>query len=104
MSLRRGSVERQRAIEEIFVQLFSVLLCSGKSPDDVLTVASACIRSANESLHAPGKLGEEGDAQDIGSILRTWHRQARYLSEDGYPRPLKLAGRNGLRALIGQYY
>lgn len=104
MSHRRGAVERQRAIEEVFIQLFSVLLCSGKGVDDVRAVADSCIKSASEALRAPGKTGEDGDAQDFGSILRTWHRQAKYLSSDGYPRQLKLGGRNGLRALIGQYY
>jgi hypothetical protein len=104
MSLRRGVVERQRAIEEVLVQLFSVLLCSGKSVEDARAAANSCIESARKALQVREKIRDEGDAQDFGSILRTWHRQAKYLTSDGFPRPLQLAGRNGLRALIGQYY
>jgi hypothetical protein len=104
MSLYRGVVERQKAIEEVLVQLFSVLLCSGKSVEDAQATANLCIESARRALQVRGELRDGGDAQDFGSILRTWHRQAKYLTSDGFPRPLKLAGRNGLRALIGKYY
>jgi len=103
MSLHRGVVERQKAIEEVFEQLFSVLLCSGKTVEDVRTTANSCIESARKALEARENI-EDGDAQDFGSILRTWHRHAKYLTPDGFPRPLRLGGRNGLRALVGQYY
>jgi hypothetical protein len=33
--------------------------------------------------------------------LRTWPK---YLSSDGFPRPLRVEGRNGLRALVSQYF
>jgi hypothetical protein len=99
-----GGVERQRAIERVLVQLFSVLLCSGKPVEDARATANSCIESARKALQVREKIQREGDAQDFGSILRTWHRQAKYLTSDGFPRPLRLAGRNGLRALIGQYY
>jgi hypothetical protein len=104
MGLRRGVVERQRAIEEVLVQLFSVLLCSGKNDEGVSQIANSCIESAKKSVQAREKVRDESDAQDFGSILRTWHREARYLTPDGFPRPLRFAGRNGLRALIGRYY
>jgi hypothetical protein len=104
MSQFRRVVEHQKAIEEVLVQLFSVLLCTGKTTEDARNTATSCIESAKKALHARQKIGFNGDAQDFGSILRTWHRQARYLTEDGFPRPLQLAGRNGLRALIGRYY
>jgi hypothetical protein len=104
MSVRRGVVERQKAIEEVLVQLFSVLLCSGKNYEDVRAIANACLEFARRSLLSSEKTRDEADAQDFGSILRTWHRHSRFLTSDGYPRPLRLAGRNGLRALIGQYY
>lgn len=104
MSLRRGVVERQRAIEEVLVQLFSVLICSGQNDENVRSTAYACIESAKAALQAREKIGNEGDPQDFGSILRSWHRQAKYLTPDGFPRPLQLKGRNGLQALISRYY
>jgi len=104
MSLRRGIVERQKAIEEVLVQLFSVLLCSGKNYEDVREIATACLEFAMHSHQSSEKIHGEGDAQDFGSILRTWHRHSRYLTPEGFPRPLKLGGPNGLRALVGTYY
>jgi hypothetical protein len=104
MARYRGVVEHQKAIEEVLVQLFSVLLCTGKTIEDARRTANSCIESAKKTLHTRHKIGVDRDAQDFGSILRTWHRHAKYLTQDGFPRPLQLAGRNGLRALIGQYY
>jgi hypothetical protein len=104
MSQRRIGLERQRAIQEVLVQLFGALLCSGKSDEEVRSCASACIEIAKEEARSRSLIGNITDAQDFGSILRTWHRSAKYLSANGLPRPLPLRGKNGLRALIGVYF
>jgi hypothetical protein len=104
MSQNRIGLERQRAIQEVLVQLFGALLCSGKSYEQVRSCAISCIEVAKEETRARPLIGDTTDAQDFGSILRTWHRSAKYLSTDGLPRPLRLRGKNGLRALIGVYF
>lgn len=102
---RRDAIERQRAIEKVLIQLFGVLLCSGKKEKVVRSIATSCIELARDALQVRERSDhDEGYAQDFGSILRTWHRQAKYLTPDGFPRPLRLTGSNGLHALIGRYY
>jgi hypothetical protein len=104
MSQRRIGLERQRAIQEVLVQLFGALLCSGKSDEEVRSWAISCIELAREEVRSRPLVGNTTDAQDFGSILRTWHRSAKYLSTEGLPRPLRFRGKNGLRALIGIYF
>lgn len=104
MSHGQGLIERQKAIEEVLIQLFSVLLCSGKTDIEVHKLAHTCIDAASAEFRLRNEVVNDTDAQYFGSILRTWHRHARYLTDDGYPRPLSLNGKDGLKALIGQYY
>ena len=96
--------ERQRAIQEVLVQLFGILLCSGKSDDEVRECAISSIKTAKHELRTPLTLSDDSDAQDFGSILRTWHRSAKFLSTDGFPRALRIGGKSGLHALIGMYF
>jgi hypothetical protein len=104
MSQRRTVLERQRAIQEVLVQLFGALLCSGDSEEDVRSCAISCIEMAKGEMRSRRLIRNDTDAQDFGSILRTWHRSSKYLSTDGLPRPLRLGGKNGLRTLIGMYF
>jgi hypothetical protein len=36
--------------------------------------------------------------------LRTWHKDAEFLTFDGLPRPLKIEGRSGLKTLVRKFY
>jgi hypothetical protein len=104
MSHKRFSQEQQRAIQEVLIQLFGILLCSGKSDEELHTYTISCIAAAKHEMQSPLTFADGTDAQDFGSILRTWHRNSKYLSSDGLPRELRLEGKNGLRALIAQYF
>ena len=104
MSRKLVLKERDRAIQEVLVHLFRILLCSGKNPAEVRAYAFSCIEAARREFKQLSLPGEGGDAQDFGSILRTWHKSAKYLSADGHPRALPLAGKYGLRGLIGTYF
>lgn len=101
---KKSLLEQQRAVQEVMVQMFKILFFSGKSEEDVNAFVAACISAAQFEMHQLPQLGENSNAQDFGSILRTWHRQARYLTSDGFPRPLSFEGQNGLRLLIAQYF
>jgi hypothetical protein len=103
MSQKRIVRERQRAIQEVLIQLFGILLCSGKSEDEVRECANSSIEAAKHELRTPPTLSDS-DAQDFGSILRTWHRSAKFLSTDGFPRALQTGGKGGLHGLIGMYF
>jgi hypothetical protein len=98
------SQERQRAVRQVLVQMFEILLYSGMSEDEVRACSDACIASAKHAASFALRTPSKADDQDFGSILRSWHRQARYLSRDGSPKPLSLNGPHGLKALIGSYF
>ena len=48
MSQKRIVRERQRAIQEVLVRLFGILLCSGKSDDEVRECAISSIEAAEK--------------------------------------------------------
>lgn len=102
---RRTSGERTRILRQTLTQLFELQLRSGASDLELAKLARECLAKAQANVEAR-EAGENQtfDAQDYGSVLKTWHRQGQYLSRDGFPRPLSLEGRHGLRRLIGNYY
>jgi len=100
-----NSAERTRILRQTLVQLFELQILAGTSTQVLAGIAHDCVVEANSNA----KIREEGgignlDAQDYGSVLKTWHRQGQYLSKDGFPRPLTIEGKFGLRRLIGSYY
>jgi hypothetical protein len=44
------------------------------------------------------------DIHRLGSVLRSWHKETKYLTADGLPRPLPIVGRHGLKSLIKKHY
>ena len=99
------TAERTRILRQTLVQLFELQIHAGASPSDLAGIAHECVVEAqsNAQVREEGKSGSL-DAQDYGSVLKTWHRQGEYLSKEGFPRPLAIEGKYGLRRLIGSYY
>jgi len=96
--------EQERAIREVLTKMFEILLSSGKDIKQVRSCASDCLEAASNGFQMLYERTHNSDSHEIGSVLRSWHRESRYLSKLGFPKPLPFAGANGLRKLIGRYY
>jgi hypothetical protein len=96
--------ERHRVIQQALVQLFNLQLENGATPSDLRRLSLRCIKLAQEKMRVHASQAEVLDAQDYGSVLKTWHRETNFLSKEGLPRPLRVDGKHGLRRLIGMYY
>jgi hypothetical protein len=96
--------EADGIIRHAIVQLFAVQLAAGASLAELRKFALACAESAPTNVGYSRQSAADTDIHIIGSVLRSWHREARYLSADGNPKPLRINGRGGLRELVGRYY
>src|SRR5262249_39996337 len=98
------SDKRDRVVREAMVQIFALQLRLGASIDEIYAAAQASIRDASRS--AIGRLddGSEPNDYQFAGVLRTWHRETRFLSRLGFPRHLPIRGRNGLHALVTAHY
>ena len=97
--------ERIRILRQTLVQLFELQIHAGASTLELRDIAQDCVNEAHTNARVRKESGNANlDAQDYGSVLKTWHRQGEYLSRDGFPRPLSIEGKYGLRRLIGNYY
>ena len=95
--------ESDRFLREAFVGLLSLKLRSGTTLDGLRDLVDECLRLVGEEYSKGGK--QQGlDIHGLGSVLRSWHKETRYLAEDGTPLPLKLAGKGGLSGLIKNFY
>ena len=103
MKSNRKSTEPDRLLREALVGLLGLKLRSGATMDEVRSLVSDCTDLAGRD----SKLNDRGRVLDIhrlASVLRAWHKETRYLSNDGMPLPLPLKGRLGLSRLIGTHY
>ena len=100
----KSSSERKLVIREAIVQLFALQLSSGTSHEALRLFALDCVESASRKTGIGSHDADGSDVQTIGSFLRAWHRETRYLTKDGLPRPLGIGGKNGLRELICLYF
>lgn len=95
----------ERLIRRALVQLFGLQLRTGISADSVDRLAQECLLEAVRDVGSRSSRNSKVfDAQDYGGVLREWHRDANYLSSDGFPRPLTMTGKHGLRRLIEKFY
>jgi hypothetical protein len=105
MRARKKVREHEQLVRGALVQLFGLQLRSGTAAQELETLARECVdeaaRTAQPRLRPDEMMFE---AQDYGSVLRTWHRETNYLSPTGYPRALSIAGKSGLKNLIERYY
>jgi hypothetical protein len=101
---KKTSEERNRLIRQALIQLFELQLHSGATSEELTQLAHACIAKARNDSSIRLSSSTILDAQDYGTVLKTWHRQAEYLSKSGLPRGLTVNGKFGLRKLIEHYY
>jgi hypothetical protein len=96
-------MKSEHYVEEAVVQLLALKLRTGNSLPKVEEFARRCLAKANcVARDSPSYRGL--DIHRLGSVLRSWHRDAKYLTFDGLPRPLPLQGRAGLKTLVRTYY
>ncbi|MEO8063712.1 MAG: DUF6502 family protein [Pseudomonadota bacterium] len=96
--------DRKLVIREAIVQLFALQLSAGTSLDALRLFALECVESASKETNVCAQGPAGPDVQTFGSLLRTWHRETKYLTKEGSPRPLALAGKNGLRKLVYSHF
>ena len=102
-SLDRKSTESDRFLRQALVGFMGLILRTGASLSELRAITSECALLAAEDAALKGK--QQGlDIHRLASILRSWHRETRYLASDGRPSPLPLGGKSGLRALVSVYY
>lgn len=96
--------EQKRVIREAMIRIFALQLQLGASSEDIQAAASNCIADAIRSVRVSRIDDDHSDVQGFGSLLRSWHRDSRFLSIEGFPRHLRLEGRNSLKSLICAHY
>lgn len=100
---KKDLTESDRFLRQALVGLLGLKLRSGAPIEELRLLIDECLELAkSDSGFANKQLGL--DIHKLGSVLRTWHKETRYLSNDGLPLPLPLFGRVGLRSLINTYY
>jgi hypothetical protein len=103
MTRSRKSQKAARIVREAVVQLFALKLAAGASQEELQYFADQCLDRASKKISAESNRATKPDYHRIGSLLRAWHRETKYLSKDGYPRPLRLAGTPGLNELAHRF-
>jgi Family of unknown function (DUF6502) len=75
----------------ILVAIFEIMLRGGVRTKDLLPI---CVRSIERSEHTSRSMGrcESGGLVTAALVLDAWHRDRRYLSRRGSPRPVRLLG------------
>jgi hypothetical protein len=90
-------------LRQALVGLLQLKLGSGTSLAKVRALANTCVDIAAGEVPIIGR--QQGlDIHRLGSVLRAWHKETRYLSPEGKPSALPLIGKGGLRGLIRAYY
>jgi hypothetical protein len=105
MKASSSGEEHEQLARTALVHLFGLQLRAGLPAAALQALACECALEAKRLFQTSARSETKRfDAQDYGSVLKTWHRDANYLSSDGFPRPLLLTGKYGLRLLIERYY
>lgn len=103
MTKSRKSQKAARIVREAVVQLFALKLAAGASREELQYFAEQCVDQALKKISAESDRAAGTDYHRISSLLRAWHRETKYLSRDGYPKPLRLAGTPGLNELAHRF-
>jgi hypothetical protein len=103
MTTHRVTNESERYAREAITQLFGLQIRAGTSIRALRKLVEESLAIASKNVSG-AKLEKGLDLHRLGSVLRTWHKQTRYLTREGLPRGLGLDGKFGLRSLIRIYY
>jgi hypothetical protein len=105
MKARSTAQEYEQLVRGALVQLLGLKLRAGTSNQELETFVRECVDEATQTIGIGARTQDDVFyAQGYGSVLRTWHRDPSYLSPDGFPKPLAIAGKYGLRRLVERYY
>ncbi len=99
----RRPQEAETVIREAIIQLFSLQIAAGLSKKDLHSFALRCVESAVGQAVLTVSEKDQTDVHHIGSILRVWHRETAYLDRNGFPKPLSMSGKAGLRSLAKRH-
>jgi hypothetical protein len=103
MNTQHTKNESERYAREAITKLFGLQLKTGSSIRALRKLVAECLTAA--SSDASGAKLEKGlGLHRLGSVLRTWHKETRYLTREGLPRSLALNGKSGLSSLIVTHY
>src|SRR5688572_3002464 len=103
MSESRSRMRSEHYVEQAVVQLFALKLRAGTSATQLQKFANECVGRANRTTKQASSY-RGLDIHRLGSVLRSWHRETKYLTHDGLPRPLKSSGRVSLKSLVRRFY
>ena len=103
MKSRRPTKDLDHYAREAITQLLGLQLRAGISEGALRSLVTDCVAAALQSALGPNVQKGLG-LHRIGSVLRTWHKETRYLTQDGLPRSLPIDGKFGLRSLISTHY
>lgn len=95
--------ESDRLLRQALVGLMGLMLRAGGTASELRGISAHCVQRAVAEL-TQSRRKQGLDIHRLASILRTWHKETKYLSIDGRPSPLLLSGKAGLRSLIRVYY
>jgi hypothetical protein len=75
----------------ILAAIFELILRSGVQPNDLLPLCIKALEHAKKTSHVNDKCESDG-LVTAALVLDAWHRNRRYLSAKGTPKPLRLLG------------
>jgi hypothetical protein len=106
--MRKTERSRQRKAKQVvqraITQLLSLQLSAGMTRESLRPFAIECAAAAQSNFDLRVPVEKAADLHNIGSILRAWHKETRYLTPDGLPRALSMGGKLGLRSLAARFY
>lgn len=103
MRMRRRKLKSDEYIQEAITQLLVLKFRYAASGDSVRELIEKCLSDATR-LSGRQQANQGLDIHKLGSVLREWHVNSRYLQADGTPRQLPIRGRGGLTSLIKEFY
>ena len=103
MNTQHTKNESGRYAREAITQLFGLQLRTGTSVRALRKLVAECLTAASSDA-SRAKLEKGLDLHRLGSVLRTWHRETRYLTREGLPRSLGLNGKSSICSLIVTHY
>jgi hypothetical protein len=99
----RASRETDRLLRQALVKVFALKLATGTTLDSLRSFAVACVAEAAKDQESKN-INTSLDIHGLASVLRTWHRDSRFLANNGKPRPLLVEGKYGLQTLVRIHY
>lgn len=99
----RTRTRREHYVERAIFQLLSLERKAGSSAKDIRAMVDRCLAQV-EGVAKNNRTARGLDIHRLGSVLRAWHKETKYLTFDGLPRPLAFDGKDSLKSLIQGFY